>query len=200
MMVIRLAYLAFFGTSLLLLASCNKAANPSQSVQLTIVNSTSIPFEINGVKAPSDPSQITDYLEKLKIALYKRSYSAPVLAYTDIIMYSSIACQADWNVKCQGDYPFTAPPGMQMCKMLYTVTSTNNSSALNYTPSGWFEGDSEHPPRFRTYGLHIEATGSGNPINRYGSNITISNVGIRIIPATFINSDRYYNGCDTPTK
>lgn len=156
-------------------------------------------FEMNGIKAPADASLLATYAKELSSKIKTRSLLAGTpVSYTDIIQYAWITCQADWNQSCDGDYAFTAPPGYQVCKMLYTITSQNNSQSVTVTPAGWYENDSEHPARFRTYALHIFAGGDHNPLTQKGSNIRIDNVGIRVIDASQNNFVRYATGCDMP--
>jgi hypothetical protein len=156
-------------------------------------------FEIDGIKAPADASSLATYAKELSGKVKTRSLLAGTpVSYTDIIQYGWIACQADWDVTCEGDYGFNAPPGYQVCKMLYTITSQNNSQSVTITPTGWYENDSEHPARFRGYALHLFAGGDHNPLTQKGSNIRIDNVGIRVIDASQNNFARYATGCDMP--
>jgi hypothetical protein len=203
----RLFVVALLGLSVVFWATCsqNPGASTSQTKpleesQIKKMQPKATLFEINGIKAPGDPSQLPAYIHQLDSKIKRQSVGpkSAGVSYQDIVLYSSIWCQANWDETCQGDYPFNAPPGTQMCKMLYTVASTNNSQGVSTTPSSWYANDSEHPPRFRSYGLHIWAGGSHTFLNQWGSNITITNVGMRVIDASSNNFVRYATGCDMP--
>ena len=178
--------------------SCAKQAEHEQPVKRTEIQAKSELFEINGISAPAEKEKLGDYFKALTSKLKPSVRSGGVAPYYDVILYKWISCQADWDEHCSGEYDFSAPPGYQACKPAYIIASTNNSQGFSFTPSDWYASDSEKPPRFRAYLFHIEANGSGVFINKWGSNITLNNVGLRVIPANANNFDRYSTGCELP--
>jgi len=194
------------GGMLLLLGGWHQE-NPSKSTtmsEVVKVQAKSARFEINGLKAPSEPND-KDYETFVNTIKNKAHIHGPLVSslgtdYIDVITYSYISCEANWNETCQGDFDFTASPRYQMCKMLYTIQSQNNSAYITRAPGGWYEGDTESPPRFRSYHLYVFAGGSHNPVNQWGSNIYLTNVGMRLILSGYTNYDRYVAGCDMPPK
>lgn len=206
---------------LLCTTSCSKRVNEGQQqAQINKIKATFAPFSVNGVSisAPSDPAKVADYvaalsghivamktLNKKALQLSEMSKAQRVPAtigtavpYSDIYMYSWISCQAGWQDYCSGDYDLTAPPGYQVCKGLGTITSSNNSQGYSFAPNNWYTNDTENPPRFRGEHFNIWARGSGTFLNQWGSNITVSNVGLRVIAADANDFDRYATGCDMP--
>ena len=116
----------------------------------------------------------------------------------DWIAYNYYNCSADWNQTCQGTLKIEAPAGWQACKALYSVSGGRNSRS-SVTPDNWYTNDPESPDRFRAYNFYIFAQGSGNIFDRWGSNLNMSNLGLRLIAAEARNRDRYIAGCDMPS-
>jgi hypothetical protein len=206
MSAVRLIFIASLTLSIVLLVGCKQQSFDESQLKPakdTKVQPTSVLFEINGIKASADPALVAEYMNALKNAFKSGATKQSFLAgsggpnFFDLTIYSFISCQADWDQTCEGDYVFTSPVGTQMCKLYYTVSS-NNSTSVSQTPSGWYTGDTERPPRFRTYGLHVFAGGDHNFLTRKGSNIYLANVGMRVIPSGANDLERYATGCDMP--
>jgi hypothetical protein len=179
--------------------SCSRQLDQEHAVKRTEVQAKSALFEIDGISAPQEPAKLGDYFKALTAKIKPKALLAGAVPYSDVILYSSVSCQANWDQHCSGELDFSAPPGFQACKPVYSVASTNNSQGYSFTPSDWYTNDSEKPPRFRAYHFHIEANGSGSFLNQWGSNITLNNVGIRVIAASANNFDRYSTGCELPS-
>jgi hypothetical protein len=186
------------------ITSCRQSEQP---VQITNVQSKSEPFEINGLSAPSDPAKFKGYMDSLKMKL-SQAKEPPALRsafgavnsvqYFDWIMYSYISCQADWNVFCSGTTPLQAPPGWQVCTLLNGPEQKNGDAYFSVISADWYNGDFEHPARFNRYDFYIYAHGSGSVFNQTGANINVPNVGLRLLPSSATNFDRYANGCAMP--
>jgi hypothetical protein len=186
------------------MTSCRQSEQP---VQIINAQSKSEPFQIDGLSVPSDRAKYKGYMDSLKTKLSQvvKATSEVQLAgtgssiqYFDLIMYSYISCQADWNVFCSGTTPLQAPPGWQVCKLLHGPEQKNGNAYFSVTPADWYNGDSEHPARFNRYDFYTYAHGSGSPFNKTGANINVPNVGLRLIPSSANNYDRYAVGCDMP--
>jgi hypothetical protein len=192
-----------FGLTLCTFVACAKQEAPADQNQAhrTEVQAKSGLFEIDGISAPSDATKMGDYLKTLTSKMKTRNFAGgTAVPYSDVVMYSFVSCQANWDQHCSGEYDLTAPPGYQACKPVYVIASTNNSQGFSFTPNNWYSGDTENPPRFRGYHFHIEANGSGTFLNQWGSNITLNNVGVRVIDAKATDFDRYATGCDMPKQ
>jgi hypothetical protein len=118
----------------------------------------------------------------------------------DYIPYSAFWCDVDWIHFCNGpDLVITAPSGWQACKALYTVTRNDGySHSYKITQSGWYVNDPLEPASFRTYIYSLYASGNGNPFSPQGANVTLSNVGMRLIKATASYTERFAAQCDLP--
>lgn len=118
--------------------------------------------------------------------------------YEDYILWSSLECDVKWDQSCSASKLLDAPPGWQVCKVLYTVSNNRGKTELKVEPAEYYTNDPEDPDRFRAYTVAMSAKGNGNRFNRRSANLTLTQVGIRIIPAEYTNQDRYRLGCTLP--
>ena len=132
------------------------------------------------------------------ISLLNEKLANPASTTVDWIAYNWIKCEADWNQHCEGDHLVEAPSGWQACKSIFTVGHSGRQTSYSVTPVNWYTNDPESPDRFRAYNYHVMARGSHSLIDRWGTNITLNNVGIRVIRADATNYDRYAAGCEMP--
>lgn len=116
----------------------------------------------------------------------------------DWIIFEHIECRSEWNQICEGTEPLEAPPGWQVCSVFYDVISERNTNDYRLTPAKWYTNDAQSPDRFRQYNLYMYSKGSRNALNRYGANIKLGRVGLRLISAEAVNSDRFREGCAMP--
>mgnify|MGYP001575266988 CR=1 FL=1 len=116
----------------------------------------------------------------------------------DYLLYEYVQCEVDWRHHCEASYKLEAPAGWQACKRLYTIQGELGNRKFSFTPTDWYTGDSENPDRFRSFTLYMFVQGSTNPIDRWGSNLKLGNVGLKIIPAESTNKDRFDLGCEMP--
>jgi hypothetical protein len=125
--------------------------------------------------------------------------ATPLAAKTDdLIHFSELKCDVNWDQWCESDKTIEAPPGYQVCKALYSLHTEMGNTSKSATPTNWYTNDPENPDRFRAIRFYIKAQGSGFVWDKWGSNITLLNVGIRVIRADANNQERYEAGCDMP--
>jgi hypothetical protein len=118
----------------------------------------------------------------------------------DWIPYSKFWCDVDWIHYCVGpDLVITVPAGWQACSSIYTV-SRNEGFVHQYkvTSEDWMITDPLEPPGFRTYRYSIEARGNGRFFDRQGANVTLTNIGIRLIKVTASYKERFDAKCELP--
>src|SRR5271157_5562769 len=123
------------GITIVTTVSCQQSPK-EQQVEVKKVESTSKVFSMNSISAPSDQSKVGEYLKQLQSltkgmrpAFGAAAPAAPV-PYYDLIMYSFISCQANWDQVCQGDYDLNAPVGYQACKPLFGSPQSNGSNTF----------------------------------------------------------------------
>jgi hypothetical protein len=118
----------------------------------------------------------------------------------DWIPYSQFWCDVDWIHFCNGpDLVITAPSGWQACKALYTVARNDGySHSYKVTSSNWYVNNPLEPASFRTYTYSLYAAGNGNPFSPQGANVTLTNVGMRLIKGNATYTDRFAAQCDLP--
>jgi hypothetical protein len=156
------------------------------------------------MKAPSqdafDLPQVQSYQDQKAVILdpnkLKMLPGAP--RTIDWVKYTYISCDVNWDQHCSATYVIDAPAGWQACRALYGVGTQMNRANYSVTPTSWYTNDPESPDRFRAYSFYISAEGSGNIFDRWGSNMTLNGVGLRLIPADATNNDRYSAGCEMP--
>lgn len=106
-------------------------------------------------------------------------------------------CDVSARQCCNASRSFVADPGWQACSFLYTEYSKGGySTTFNKNPTNWYTSDSEDPDRFRAYDVKIGACGA--TLDGTGAWIKLHRVGIRMIPASATNQERYAAGCDMP--
>jgi hypothetical protein len=129
-----------------------------------------------------------------------RSLAAVTTPTYDWIPYSKFWCDVDWIHYCVGpDLVVTVPAGWQACKALYTVARNEGFvHVYKVISQDWFMNDPLEPASFRTYRYSIEARGNGQIFNPQGANVTLTDVGIRLIKATATYKDRFDAKCELP--
>ena len=115
------------------------------------------------------------------------------------IHYTDLTCDSAWNERCEDSNALDAPAGTQVCNVFYSVTYEGGyDTEIRTTPGSWYENDPESPDRFRRVEIYMRAGGSRNVLDRVGARITLSDVGITVIPASASNSERFAAGCAMP--
>lgn len=166
---------------LLLMAGCK--TQPTQKVILTDVKETFDAFLLNG----------------RQVAVPTLREEGATVQIFDWIVYSWWECRVNWDQTCRGTKTFEVPAGWQACKFLYIEQSRGGfDTTFQFGASNWYTNDPESPDRFRAYVATIGASGSGNIFNQQGAWIRLENVGVRLIPATATNQQRYEAGCHMP--
>ncbi|HEU5121689.1 MAG TPA: hypothetical protein VFT59_02495 [Candidatus Saccharimonadales bacterium] len=137
----------------------------------------------------------------------QRPYTSEKLVITKpsvaklFILHTEAKCVVDWDDdECNRYYTVEAPANYQACKFYIGSSSSGGDGGKTYVPTKWYEGDTETPPRFKAYYLHLFANGSHNPMDQWGSNIVLNNIGVIAIPADALNDVRFAEGCDMPTR
>ncbi len=168
--LITVGFLSLYG--------CSTTNNLVQDHEKKHSNET--PFLING-KAPEP-----------------REVQIEAVATQDIILHSYIRCEGRWDDSCEGNHDLKAPANWQACLPLYQVANSDSNSGYSIDATDWYTNDPESPDRFRSFHLNIRGSGSHNPFDKVGFEIKLVNVGLRVIPATATNADRYAAGCMMP--
>ena len=81
-------------------------------------------------------------------------------------------------------------PGYQVCTVVYRITERDKDVYINLFPRHPFPHDTEVPARFSEVLLELLASGSQNWWDRWGSNITIVDVGLTLLHQSATNDDR----------
>lgn len=111
-----------------------------------------------------------------------------------IVAAGPVACTSgQGNPRCQMPTLVKAKEGFQACSPLYEFVSRNNKSGVSISASDRYLNDPEKPSRFRSF--VIEPWAHGDPWPGAGSNVSIKNVGLTMIPAEATNKDRFECGC-----
>lgn len=153
------------------------------------------PAPITGEK--SDSIQITEYPKDGQE--YQRNVLESNLRDTrtyDWIRYSKLTCNSGPTETCSGTVVVDSPAGWQACRALYQISKSANGASYSVSPTSWYSNDPESPDRFRSYSFYLRSTGEG-PFGG-GTHMDFINVGIRLLPASSTNADRYVAGCEIP--
>lgn len=164
------------------------ATVPQSTVPLKQVQPRADKLQVNG-KSPAEmiAAQPKAHFESTSVQHYRYIY------------YSNWVCEADWDQNCEGSVTVNAPPGYQVCKALYRVTTSDGHDAwFNSTPQEFYPSDPQSPDRFRSYTFQIHAFGNGNVFDHRGSKEVVEDIGMDLIPAGADNFTRYYEGCYMP--
>lgn len=106
-------------------------------------------------------------------------------------------CSAKWNEYCEGEQfaIMTAPP-WQICKTYWTVTNAGRGRPIF---NAFYEDIAKHPdgsPLYTKVRFWMLVQGSGDPLNRWGSNIRVEKIGAILIFDNETNARRKAWGCD----
>ena len=143
-------------------------------------------------KKPVEPTKIVSQVNQLSLA---EPVSVNPVPY---ILYESIACESEWDQYCdsRNTIKLEAPANWQVCKPIYSVVSQGGDRNFSFWAASWYSNDTQRPSRFRAYILRLWSNGSGLPMDKWGSNIQLKDVGLSIIPANADNNARRKAGCD----
>ena len=122
----------------------------------------------------------------------------------DWIKLSQLTCTSGWHQTCDGSISVDVPNAYwQVCAPIFTV-SINNGPTTNSAEVAhrWFAADPVEPVGFRSYIFSLQSSGNNIPpaltLPSLGSEIALSAVGLRLIPATATLAERVQDGCDFP--
>ncbi len=146
-----------------------------------VVAPTTTPFLVEGQNA-----------DQLLVRMHGRAGSYPI----QYIRYSKFECDVNAGHRCEGSVTVTAPTGWQACNSVYHVVYYGGyDKEIRVTPTQFYPNDPQSPDRFSGYEFYIRAGGNGFDL---GARVTLTDVGITVIPADMNNYDRYYYKCSMP--
>ena len=152
------------------------AAKPLQKV-----SPATAPFVIEGL-------QPDDLLKRMQ----GRAGAYPI----NYILYTTVECDVPKNKRCEGTVALTAPSGWQVCAPLYQVSYYGGyDKEVRVTPALFYPNDPLSPDRFSRYEIYIRAGGNGFD---QGARVTLSQVGVSLLPFSMDNYDRAFYHCQQP--
>ena len=161
--------------------TCCYAAPAAAAKPLKRTAPTTAPFAVDGENA-----------DQLLKRMQGRGGGYPI----QYIRYSTVQCDVGPGQRCEGSVTVVAPTGWQVCGPIYTVTYYGGyDKEVRVTPAQFYPNDPQSPDRFSAYEYYIRAGGNGFGL---GARVTLSQVGISLIPADMTNYDRYFYKCQMP--
>ena len=113
----------------------------------------------------------------------------------DWIKYDELGCDVRWNEYCREDYELVAPDGWSVCRPLFTVTHAGRGGPTFRDFVTRLVMTDPPPRRFLGIRFEMRAKGSGERWNRWGSNITVQNIGLRLIRFEATRAERSTLNC-----
>ena len=112
-----------------------------------------------------------------------------------------VACDANWDQRCEGSRTIAADAGWQVCRVVYAETTSDGHDAwFRVEPQNFYPGDPQWPPRFHAVKWTIHAVGNGNPFDHRGSKEVVENLHIDMIPFDATNYLRAQENCWMPAS
>jgi hypothetical protein len=118
-------------------------------------------------------------------------------APTNYPIWTWLECPSDWDNECDDSVELSAPEGFQVCQVVYTVASAGRGTPDHWATVERFANGDSVPRRIFSMKLHLRSKGSHNPLDRWGSNIRVENVGLTILPNDATPDERYSGRCNT---
>ena len=143
---------------------------------------------------------VSAFLTYNSTSFAQNSVPVELIPYAEKVEWPDIwSCNANFGQRCEDFDTFSAPDGYQVCRLSYKH-SKGREADITFTPAAWLANDDQKPPRFRSYKGRIYAAGSRSIVDRWGSNINVSNIVLWVIPASADNNERRSRGCVLPSR
>jgi hypothetical protein len=113
--------------------------------------------------------------------------------------FDPVMVEAQWNESKATGFTFNAPRGGQACRFFYRPVLSREAGMSPVVPADIETSPQPSPARFHAYFVRLTATGSHNPIDRWGSRSQLVEIRMRVISARASLKARRQLGCDRTT-